>query len=485
LITITRRLASVLRGVLRRAFGGRGLGPAVCFTAAQDTLSVRASSFDAASEYRGPGTGGTADTLCLPFQFLDDCQGRKDEPVHVEVTGTKRATAQWRDGSVPQIVQYDLADPPSAGKFPGLPETFAENPPGILQALTDAGEGTDPYAARYALGCLQLRGQQGSISSTDGRQLLIQSGFHFPWPGDILVPRSKVFASAELPRDQPVMVGKTEDWIAFRTGPWTIWLSIEKDGRFPDLHRQVPQPDAATARCRLSPADAEFLVHALPRLPCEEEFNYPITLDLNGQIAIRAKAADQPKVTEAILTGSELSGEPIRVNMNRNFLARAVKLGFRELLIYGDKIPVLCQEGQRQYVWAVLGPETAVPPPKDPIRIESGQAATNVLTPKPRTRRRTSTVSQPTNNSNGNGNGQPPANGQAARTNGQARRIGRKPSREDVAGLIRQAEATRTVLRDALVKTNELVKALKQHGRRNRAIQNTLASLRQLKTLGV
>ena len=94
-------------------------------------------------------------------------------------------------------------------------------------------------------------------------------------------------------------------------------------------------------------------------------------------------------------------------------------------------------------------------------------------------------MSQPTNNSNGNGNGQPPANGQAARTNGQARRIGRKPSREDVAGLIRQAEATRTVLRDALVKTNELVKALKQHGRRNRAIQNTLASLRQLKTLGV
>jgi hypothetical protein len=102
-------------------------------------------------------------------------------------------------------------------------------------------------------------------------------------------------------------------------------------------------------------------------------------------------------------------------------------------------------------------------------------------------------VSQPSTNANGNGqaqsNGQTQAssqgNGQAAQTNGQPRRTGRKLGREDVAGLIRQAEATKAVLRDALLKTNELVKALKQHGRRNRAIQNTLASLRQLKTLGV
>jgi hypothetical protein len=36
-----------------------------------------------------------------------------------------------------------------------------------------------------------------------------------------------------------------------------------------------------------------------------------------------------------------------------------------------------------------------------------------------------------------------------------------------------------------LLKTNELVNGLKRHRRQNRALQSTLASLRQLKTLSM
>ena len=69
MIPITRRLAHHVRAVMRRAFGTRGPGPAVYFTAAADTLAVKASTYDIAVEYTAPG-GGTADTLWLPFQFL-------------------------------------------------------------------------------------------------------------------------------------------------------------------------------------------------------------------------------------------------------------------------------------------------------------------------------------------------------------------------------------------------------------------------------
>ena len=90
---------------------------------------------------------------------------------------------------------------------------------------------------------------------------------------------------------------------------------------------------------------------AVPRLPSDDEFNCPVTLDLNGSVAIRAKAADQPRPTEVVLTGSDWSGEPIRINTNRKYLARAVKLGFRELFVYGDNGPMLCQD-EPPYVWA-------------------------------------------------------------------------------------------------------------------------------------
>ena len=71
MVTISRRLALHLRAVMRRAFGNRGLGPAVCFTASAGTLNVRASSDDVAVEYTEPASA-PAETLRLPFEFLAD-----------------------------------------------------------------------------------------------------------------------------------------------------------------------------------------------------------------------------------------------------------------------------------------------------------------------------------------------------------------------------------------------------------------------------
>jgi hypothetical protein len=471
---------------MRRAFGNRGSGPALGFIADAEGLRVKARFADAAVEYHAPGEHPT-ETLWLPFQFLADCEGKKDEPVELAAADKGRVTAQWRNGSVPQIVSYDCEPPADADKFPGVPETFAENPPRLLQSLADAGESCDPDSVRFALACLQLRGQQGSIGATDGRQLLVQSGYTFPWEGDILIPRSKVFSSPELAGDHPVLVGKAGDYVAFRTGPWTIWIAVNKDGRFPDLSRHIPQPADATARCTLSATDAAFLAQSLPSLPSDDAYNFPVTLDLNGYVAIRAKAVDQAKPTEIVLSGSSWSGEPVRLNMNRKFLARALKLGFHDLLVYGDKVPVVCHDEHRHFVWATLEPESAIPPAEDAIRIESPQAATDNSIPQPK--RRTPTVNESSTNSNSNGSAASNGNGQAnghAKTNGQARKAtGRKAELQDSAALIAQAEKFRTALHDLMHQANGLVKSLKQHRRQSRAIQSTLDSIRQLKGLGV
>ena len=51
--------------------------------------------------------------------------------------------------------------------------------------------------------------------------------------------------------------------------------------------------------------------------------------------------------------------------------------------------------------------------------------------------------------------------------------------------MIDQAVKFRTALHDLMHQSSGLVKALKQHRRQSRAIQSTLESLKQLKTLGV
>jgi hypothetical protein len=212
-------------------------------------------------------------------------------------------------------------------------------------------------------------------------------------------------------------------------------------------------------------------------------------LDLNGQVAVRAKGADSPRPTEVVLTGSTSSEETIRVNVSRDFLGRTLRLGFRELSISGENTALACIDAERHYIFMPLNPEGAIPPAKNAIRIVSGQAQPDVPISTPPSQRSKSTVSKTTTTTNGNGQpqaaSQPPATEPAAKTNGQARRAPRNTNREDIAGLIAQVEALRQSQREVLMKTNDLLKGLKRHRRTTRNIENTLASLRQLKTLGV
>ena len=239
--------------------------------------------------------------------------------------------------------------------------------------------------------------------------------------------------------------------------------------------------------CRISAADARFLAETLPRLPVEDCNDYRVTLDLNGQVIIRAKTAEQAKPTEVVLIGSSWSGEPVRLNVNCKQLARAVKLGLSDLYIFGDEAPVSWHDATRMYVSSPLSRDCCVEPADDAIRIESPQAEPSAPTspPKPKTERKPQPVNEPNTNSNGHAqaNGHASGNGHPTKTNGRARPA--KVSQQDLAALIERATKLRTALHDLLHEAGDLVKALKQHRRQSRALETTIAQLRQLKTLGV
>ena len=176
-----------------------------------------------------------------------------------------------------------------------------------------------------------------------------------------------------------MQVGKTENWVAIGIGHWMIRMAINVDGRFPDVTRHIPQIDSAKARCLFSATDAAFLTETLRRLPCDDDGNRPVTLDLNGQVAVRAKPSDSTRPTEVVLTGSSFSGEPVRLNMNRNYLARAMQMGLRELSITSDKMPLACVDDRRHYVWMPLDPDSAIPPAKDAGSASRRLEATRIL----------------------------------------------------------------------------------------------------------
>jgi len=390
LITITRRLAGQLRTVFRQALNlsPRGFLPPLAIGANPAGLRIRCRTAEAAVEY-STTEEPPRENLVVPFELLADCEGRRDAPVHMEERDG-RIVAQWQDGQVPQIVQYDAetANP----DWPTMPERLAENPADLLRALHDAGQTSDSGSIRFALGCLQLQGAAGKIVATDGRQLLVQRGFAFPWEEEVLVPASKLFGSAQLPEVESVQVGRTADWFVLKIGPFTCHLAINKDGRFPKVEDHIQRPELATATLEIPASDREFLAQNLPRLPSDDTMNDPVTVDLNGKVVLRAKEASGSAVTELILSGSTRSGEPVRFHTNRRYLARAARLGFDRLHVFSPKTPVLACDDHRQYVWALLDPESAFPSRENAVRIESAtpadSSATTVST-EPVNRRRT------------------------------------------------------------------------------------------------
>lgn len=163
------------------------------------------------------------------------------------------------------------------------------------KALADGSACAATESLRYSIEKLQLRGKSGEIVATDGRQLLIQSGFRFPWKDDVLIPNTTLFASRDLAIDSAVRVGRTATHVTFKIGAWTLHFPVDTESRYPQVESCIPNLAGACTRCRLDPADATFLGKTLPRLPGGDSGPSPRTAAVHHDVAaVHVENASRP-----------------------------------------------------------------------------------------------------------------------------------------------------------------------------------------------
>ena len=453
MIELTRRQVRTVRTTIRQALGitSAGRAPAVTFRSTPDGLLVQAVNDNIAIEYLIPGDR-PPECLSVPYAALVACEARRDDAVTIRRLDDT-VMLRWNDGGIPQESQHTACEP---AEIPNSPASLSIIEPKFLSAMAEAVATTDNESTRYALSCIRLRGSDGQIAATDGRQALIQTGYEFPWDDDVLVPASRVFASKEFCSADEVAIGRSDDWVTIRSGSWTVHLKIEKEARFPAVEDQVPNVNSATTTLTFSDADAEFLTKAMKRLPGAKEYNAPITADLNGAVVLRVKSVEQSTLTELVLTNSQRDGDEIRFNSNREFLARAARLGFRQVHLRGPESPAFCTVDCRSYIWALLGKEGAFAPDANATRIESPAHSRNPH----RKNRITIPMKQPTTQTTSRSDTNRPTN------------------------VLASAEALRDSLSQALTDTRELISAIKARRKQNRLVESTLRSLKQLENIG-
>ena len=467
MIQLTRKHIRAIRTTIRQSLGisNARRAPAVTFRSTPNELLIQAATDKVAIECRLPGNY-QPECFAIPYEALGAVEGKQDDLVSL----TKRddiVVLQWADAGIPQSLQFPASD---AMEMPPIPDNLITIDPQFLSAMAEAVATTDQESTRFALNCIRLRGRDGQIAATDSAQALIQTGFAFPWDDEILVSGSGAFASSDFAEADELRIGRSTDWVTLQANSRTLHLRIEKERRFPNIDLQIPTNGSAATTLSLSEDDIDFLLTSTKRLPGASEPNAPVTVDLNGVVAIRAIAEDQSNPTELVLSNSRRIGDELRFNTDRKFLTRAAELGFRDIQLRSNEAPAYCQDDRRAYVWALLDEGGILHSNGNTTRISSPVTSISKTT---QTRTKTSmNTAQPT----------------TART--ATTQPGVRPAAtaatepEPTPGLLAQAEILRDSLSQALSDTRDLITAIKRNQKQNRLVETTLRSLKQLEHIG-
>lgn len=334
MIELSRALARQFRAVMRRALAEQGLrtsSPVVFCQAGEDGLALETRLGEVAMRYHQADPRPRS-RIAFLASLLAEVEGRTDAPVSLEVLPGGGGRASWSESGVPRVIEFELPKPERLPTLPELPTKLSPMPEEFPRVLSEAVRTTAQESTRFGTARVQLRGGAGEVIATDGRQLLIQRGFKFPWKDDVLVPRLSVFGVRDIPLSGPVEEGRTDEQVILRVGDWTFWLTIDKGARFPSVQDAIPRATRSSV-LRVDPADAAFLATTLLKLPGRDVEFSPVTIDLSTPPAIRACSPQSGPATEVVLSRSTVSGTPLRVVTDRRYLLRAVQLGFTELQV--------------------------------------------------------------------------------------------------------------------------------------------------------
>jgi hypothetical protein len=396
-----------------------------------------------------PGTG----TVTVTLADLDAVEGASGVAT-LDPAGPGAVTARWDAGPAPRTAKLDTFE--SHRTWPEEPEHLAALPPTFPAALHEVGRSAARDPGKYAVTRVQVRGAAGELCGTDGKQALVWGGFSFPFADDLLVPAVPLFGSKELRGERAVSIGLAKDWLFLVIGPWQVWLAVDRQGRFPDVHAAAPR--ACPTRVAVDDRDAAELLHALPRLPGAEGEPRPVTLDLGATALVRARDDRTGEAAEVRLARSAVTGPPARVVLGRDHLGRALALGFRDLRASTPERPVAFRDPNRLFLCATLGPAAAAAPAGDPTPAAPAAAVPSPPTPTHPDRR----TPVP------------------ARDNLPPDRNGHPAPAADPSDPVAEAEALRADLADAAARAHRLVAMLKQYRKERRSLQAAWSSLKQL-----
>jgi hypothetical protein len=346
------------------------------------STTIRVASVDTVIACQLP-FGSRVTSVTVPMCALTRIKSSARHDVAFDSSECQLRIDCWENGEYKSTTCETLA----AGDGPAEAEWLISNDRKLGSSLQHAARITDPDASRFSLGCIRLRGQDGQIAATDGRQAFTQSGFSFPLD-ELLVPAKSLTKLRCLSKCSSISVGRSDEWLSLRmaVGPlrWLVDLKILQEGRFPNVDQCIPQPESSRTILEIGDRDAKFLLRHLERLIGKSAEYSPVTLELGSrpigaqQVVLRFHSNNRDLLRrlgttsgndretsapiELSLPGSTCLHGPLRICTDHRYLLTALSLGFRQVHLQAANFPAFCYDHRRNYVWALAHESMGIQP---------------------------------------------------------------------------------------------------------------------------
>ena len=239
----------------------------------------------------------------------------------------------------------------------------------VLEALQCAGN--DPTRS-VLQGCYLDVSQPNchSIVATDGRHLYASNSFRLPIRQSVILPENRFITwpgfikdgewrLARVPVPGKKEAKKPEPMLQISSDRWTL-LTHPLEGNYPNWRHVLPESTKYRSRALLGADAINQILHAVETMPCEDPANERIGLTLaHGKLSVIARAERQGKWREVPVSDAKVDGDDVTIQINRKFLAKALRLGLTKLEIQDSMSAMRFSRDGRQMIVMPLRPEAA------------------------------------------------------------------------------------------------------------------------------
>lgn len=356
----------------------------------------------------------------------------------------------------------------------------------FLQAMACASTDASRYVLRSVFLDVSKKKAGDCIVATDGRHAYVANSFEFPGLKESrIIPSGKFLEWSGFVQDgdwklsvkKPSKKNGTE-WVQIRSDRW-CFITKAVEGVFPNWRQVMPSARDLRTGIDFSETAATFLLEVLPKLPGNELPDRGLGLAVAGtRLTLLARSDPTEKWTEVEVAGVQVRGSPGAIHLNRGYVLKALRFGFRKVEWQDALSPLLFSSQGKQMVVMPLrmddpkiaaAPATpATPPhPENPDPAPTGKGTPSIPASS------TEAAKQPT----------------TADTKGTPMTTTVEPGKVETNGsslhaAITQIETVKDALRGAIANLHALAESLKKAQREQKSAEREVEGVRAtLKTL--